>query len=79
VLSFGLPEGVAPGDPNCVAGEVVEMAYLGGQTVYHLKLASGMVLKASVTNSVRHADKQPKWGDRIYASWGRSDTVVLTS
>ncbi len=79
VLSFDLPEGVAPGDPNCVAGEVVEMAYLGGQTVYHLKLASGMVLKASVTNSVRHADKQPKWGDRIYASWGRSDTVVLTS
>jgi putrescine transport system ATP-binding protein len=78
-LSFDLPEGVNPGDPNCVQGEVIELAYLGGHTVYHLKLATGMVLKASVTNSVRHVDKQPKWGDRIYASWGQSDTVVLTS
>ena len=77
-LSFDLPEGMAAGDPNCVQGEVVELAYLGGYTVYHLKLATGMMLKAMVTNSVRHTEQQPQWGDKIWASWSPRDTVVLT-
>ena len=77
-LSFEPPENYANDPQNCVQGEVVELSYMGAHTVYHLKLASGMILKATVTNSVRHAGQQPKWGDRIYASWSESDLVVLT-
>lgn len=77
-LGFEPPEGFQEGDPNCVQGEVVEMSYMGAHTIYHLKLDSGMNLKAHVTNSVRHAGIQPKWGDRIYAYWTDSDVVVLT-
>ncbi len=77
-LSFTAPEDYQAGDPNCVQGEVVEMSYLGAHTVYHLKLDTGMMLKATVTNAVRHAGVQPKWGDRIYAFWTVSDSVVLT-
>ncbi|WP_338847515.1 polyamine ABC transporter ATP-binding protein [Massilia sp. W12] len=79
VLSFDPPEGgKLPPDANCVQAEVSEMSYLGAYTVYHLKLATGKVLKATVTNAVRHAGQQPKWGDRVYASWSVSDMVVLT-
>lgn len=77
-LSFDLPEGVPAGAPNWVQGEVIELAYLGGYSVYHLKLATGMILKATVTNSVRHVGQQPKWGDTIWAHWSDRDTVVLT-
>lgn len=77
-LSFTLPPGFEEGSPNYVQGEVMEMSYLGAHTVYHIKLATGMVLKANVTNSVRHAEQQPRWGDKVYAYWSVSDLVVLT-
>ncbi len=63
---------------NCVQGEVVEKAYMGGYTLYHLKLATGMMLKANVTNSIRHSAQDPQWGDKIWASWSKSDMMVLT-
>ncbi|PRC94563.1 potA: polyamine ABC transporter, ATP-binding protein [Solimicrobium silvestre] len=64
---------------NCVHGEVVELAYLGSYTVYHIKLASGMTIKASVSNSVRHGAFHPKWGDKLFAYWTDDAMVVLTS
>jgi putrescine transport system ATP-binding protein len=57
---------------------VVELAYLGGLTLYHVKLATGMILKAMATNSARHGSHQPKWGDQVFAYWNKSDAVVLT-
>ncbi len=71
-----------PGDPaaqtNYVRGELADWAYLGSITVYHLKLASGMQLKAEVANRQRHAEYQPQFKDMVYASWGRDDIIVLT-
>lgn len=63
---------------NVVYGEIVELAYLGSYTVYHLKLASGMQVKATVSNTVRHGAFHPKWGDKVYASWSDISMVVLT-
>lgn len=63
---------------NVVHGEIVELAYLGSYTVYHLKLASGMQVKATVSNTVRHGAFHPKWGDMVYASWSEISMVVLT-
>ncbi len=65
-------------DHNYVSGDIIELAYLGSYTVYHLKLASGMVVKASVSNTVRHGAFHPKWGDRLYAYWDDDAMVVLT-
>ncbi|MCD6026687.1 MAG: potA [Solimicrobium sp.] len=64
---------------NCVVGEICELAYLGSYTVYHIKLASGIIIKASVSNSERHASFRPKWGDRLYAFWNEDAMVVLTN
>ena len=63
---------------NFVQGEIIELAYLGSYTVYHLKLASGMVVKASVSNTVRHGAFHPKWGDKLFAYWDDDAMVVLT-
>ena len=63
---------------NWVQGEVIELAYLGSYTVYHLKLASGMVIKANVSNTSRHGAFHPKWGDKLFAHWDDDAMVVLT-
>lgn len=63
---------------NVCAGEVVDMAYLGPFTTYHIKLSTGRMIKAQVPNPGRgHATVYPA-GSRVYASWHRDAPVVLT-
>ncbi len=64
---------------NCVYGEVIEIAYLGSYTIYHIRIVSGMTVKASVINSARHGGFHPKPGDRLYAWWNDDAMVVLTN
>jgi putrescine transport system ATP-binding protein len=64
---------------NCVRGTLVDWAYLGSATVYHLKLDSGFLLKAAVANRQRHAEYQPKFKEVVYASWEQNDMIVLTN
>ncbi|RVU46133.1 ABC transporter ATP-binding protein [Rubrivivax rivuli] len=75
------PEGVPgkDGDFNMVQGTVKEMSYFGSFTVFHLKLASGAVLKVSQANTQRHADETYTWGDTVWAHWSPSAHVVLTA
>ena len=63
---------------NWVKGGGVDLAYLGSYTVYHLKLATGMILKATVASVERLPDWQPTWGDSVFASWDEYAMVVLT-
>jgi putrescine transport system ATP-binding protein len=69
------PQGVF----NRVRGTVQEMSYFGSFTVYHLKLASGAMLKVATANTERHRDHAPTWGDAVWAHWSDSAHVVLTS
>lgn len=62
---------------NIVEGVVEDLAYLGSLTTYHVKLASGMVVKVTHTNAARHAT-QLTWGDKVVVWWCGSDVVVLT-
>ncbi|WP_124948938.1 ABC transporter ATP-binding protein [Sulfuriferula thiophila] len=66
------------GDYNWCEGEVIEIAYFGAYTTYHLQLASGMILKAQELNSTRDLSCGLTWGDRAYASWHELAMVVLT-
>ncbi len=63
---------------NWAQGIVKEMAYLGSYTVYHIKLPSGKVIKATTANAERLPDWQPTWDDQVYASWDEYAMVVLT-
>jgi putrescine transport system ATP-binding protein len=76
-LSRHQPAGDA-GEFNTARGTVKEMSYFGSFTVYHLKLASGAMLKVSMANTQRHRDDEFTWGDEVWAHWSRSAHVVLT-
>jgi putrescine transport system ATP-binding protein len=65
-------------DFNRVPGTIKELSYFGSFTVYHLQLASGLMLKVSVANTQRHRDDEFTWGDEVWAHWSRSAQVVLT-
>ncbi|SEO40173.1 putrescine transport system ATP-binding protein [Duganella sp. CF517] len=64
---------------NCVQGAITAMAYFGNETLYHVRLDSGMEIKVSRTNAARHDDAALKRDQRVYAWWDGADVVVLTS
>ncbi|CAM5284834.1 ABC transporter ATP-binding protein [Stutzerimonas degradans] len=63
-------------DYNWVEGVVHDIAYLGGHSVYYIKLESGMLLQAFVANAERHV-KWPTWEERVYLHWLSDSGVVL--
>ena len=63
---------------NLAQGVITELAYLGSLTTYHVKLASGLVVKVTHTNDARHGSSSLTWGDAVYVWWSGSDVVVLT-
>lgn len=73
-LSREKPEG----EFNWCKGVVNDIAYLGGHSVYHVKLPSGMIVQSTMANIIRAADN-PTWEDEVYVSWEADSGVVLNS
>ena len=69
-----------PAGPNTAAGVVEDIAYLGSYSIYHVKLASGKVVKSVVPSSRWYdaAETAPTWGDPVFVSWRQDVPVVLT-
>jgi putrescine transport system ATP-binding protein len=72
-------EGMPPAPFNQLKGRVKDMVYFGSDTLYHLQLASGAILKVTQSNTERHPDDTLSWDDEAYAWWLPSAHVVLTS
>ncbi|MBO9495330.1 polyamine ABC transporter ATP-binding protein [Thalassotalea sp. G20_0] len=66
------------GNYNWSKGVVHDIAYLGGHSVYHIRLPSGMTVQSNMANVIRTADN-PTWGDEVYISWDDDSGVVLNS
>lgn len=64
---------------NSARGTIDGIAYFGKFTLFHVRLDSGMVIKASRENAARHEETQLVRGQQVYAWWDGSDVVVLTS
>ncbi|MDP1724381.1 MAG: polyamine ABC transporter ATP-binding protein [Alphaproteobacteria bacterium] len=64
---------------NCAKGIVVEIAYLGDVSIYHLRLETGKIIMATVTNFNRITDQEMTWDDEVYLSWKPSSGVVLVT
>ncbi len=71
----------APADvrENCVSGSVEGIAYMGDISVFKVKLASGMSIKVTQPNLIRHAEDRINWHDRVWLSWHASSGAVLTA
>ncbi|MEN8753665.1 MAG: polyamine ABC transporter ATP-binding protein [Desulfobacterales bacterium] len=66
------------GDYNCARGEVEEIAYIGGLSIYHVKTQSGTMIRATLANVERSIKNRISWDDKVYLSWQPSAAVVLT-
>ncbi|MCL2714363.1 MAG: ABC transporter ATP-binding protein [Alphaproteobacteria bacterium] len=62
---------------NQFEGVIAEIGYLGGRTVYKVRLASGAVLQASMINAVRLENDPLGIDQPVLASFSPYDCVVL--
>lgn len=76
-ISKDLPDGFVDGGPNLVKGRVDEIAYLGGQSIYVVRLASGRTVRVSVPNTHRMTELPITWEETVYVSWPAFAGVVL--
>lgn len=66
------------GEVNWSSGVVHDIAYLGGHTVYYVRLPSGKVVQSTLVNTERRAER-PTWDDPVYVHWASDSGVVLRS
>ena len=59
-------------------GIVHDIAYLGGISVYYIRLENGQIVQCSMTNRERRAD-HATWDDEVFISWEDTSGVVLRS
>ena len=68
-----------PGDvTNAVAGEVWDIGYIGDTSIYHVRLASGQNLRATVANTSRIVERPISWEDKVWLSFSPDSGIVLT-
>ncbi len=63
---------------NFAVGEVVNIAYLGDLSIYHVRLVSGQLITAQLQNGHRFRRGMPTWGDEVRLCWQADSCVVLT-
>jgi len=74
-ISADKPEGAA----NSVQGKILDIAYLGNISTYHVELPSGVVIKAQSANTRRISRRSYTWEDTVWLSWTASAGVLLAS
>lgn len=64
---------------NTALGIVTEVAYMGSQSIYKVRLNSGKEVRVTQPNVQRDADDRFTWDESVYLSWDADSSVVLTS
>ncbi|NWL76392.1 polyamine ABC transporter ATP-binding protein [Pseudomonas taiwanensis] len=63
---------------NWSRGRVHDIAYLGGHSVFYVKLPNGSVVQSFVANAERRGAR-PTWDDEVFVWWEDDSGVVLRS
>ncbi|MFT5643154.1 MAG: putrescine transport system ATP-binding protein [Janthinobacterium sp.] len=63
---------------NCVCGVISAIAYFGNQTIYHVRLSSGINVKVARSNTARHASSHLAREQRVFVWWDSADIIVLS-
>jgi putrescine transport system ATP-binding protein len=71
-------EAAAQDTENSFAGTIADIGYLGGLTIYKLRLADGSIVTAAVANSGRPAERPISYDDRAWLSFPPEAAIVLT-
>ncbi|GAB4285947.1 MAG: ABC transporter ATP-binding protein [Roseovarius sp.] len=72
-ISAERPEGLR----NVLRGRILDIAYLGNISTYHVALADGRVIKAQTANTRRLSNRPFNWDDEVWLSWSDSAAVLL--
>lgn len=62
---------------NIVQGQIIDIAYLGNISTYHVKLPNGQMLKAQTANTRRIARRKFTWEDTVWLSWSATGGILL--
>ncbi len=71
------PRPPANASVNAAEGEIWDIAYLGDMTVFHVKLKSGQVVKASSLNAVRAVEEPFAYDQNVWVSFDENAGVLL--
>ncbi|MDT4809274.1 Spermidine/putrescine import ATP-binding protein PotA [compost metagenome] len=63
---------------NWSRGKVHDIAYLGGHSVFYVKLPNGTIVQSFVANAERRGAR-PTWDDEVFVWWEDDSGVVLRS
>ncbi|WP_375740988.1 polyamine ABC transporter ATP-binding protein [Pseudomonas boanensis] len=63
---------------NWSRGKVHDIAYLGGHSVFYVKLPNGSIVQSFVANAERRGTR-PTWDDEVFVWWEDDSGVVLRS
>ncbi len=62
---------------NTVQGKIIDIAYLGNLSTYHVELPGGQMIKAQTANTRRLSRRALTWEDEVWLSWTNTGSVVL--
>ncbi len=62
---------------NALQGKVLDIAYLGNISTYHVELAGGRIIKAQTANTRRIARRGISWEDQVWITWSATAGVLL--
>ena len=62
---------------NAFAGKVLDIAYLGNMSTYHVEMPDGTIIKATAANQRRRDSLPFTWEDKVWLSWTDTAGVVL--
>ena len=65
------------GTDNVSHGRVIDVGYLGGVSIYKVRLDDSTVMKAAVANVARLTDQPIGWDQEVWLSWAPAAAVVL--
>jgi putrescine transport system ATP-binding protein len=77
-LSREAPAAASAAAENAVRGTVREIAYMGDMSIYLVQIASGRMLRVTLPNTIRGAERPIARGESVWLSWHGSSPVVLT-
>lgn len=66
-----------PDAPNALKGKVIDIAYLGNVSTYHVELIGGQMIKAQMANARRLARRDITWEDDVWVSFTDTAGVLL--
>ena len=62
---------------NALQGKILDIAYLGNLSTYHVELPNGQIVKSQAANTRRLSRRSFTWEDEVWLSWTDTAGVLL--